>query len=105
MQPQWLVSGTRVAGSYKCLRQAVLEERCGGSPNGKATLGTLLHELVQVMLQAVDCYFHWQELGLTQAKWAGRNDHLPWCISSVRSLQSAASLCECKASSHLQSCI
>ncbi|KAK9793498.1 hypothetical protein WJX73_007951 [Symbiochloris irregularis] len=50
VQPQWLVSGTRVAGSYKCLRQAVLEERCGGSPNGKATLGTLLHELVQAAL-------------------------------------------------------
>ena len=48
VQPQWLVSGTRVAGSYKCLRQAVLEERCGGSPSDKATLGTLLHELVQV---------------------------------------------------------
>lgn len=47
-QPQWLVSGTRVAGSYKCLRQSVLEERCGGQPSDKATLGTLLHELLQV---------------------------------------------------------
>ena len=52
VQPQWLVSGTRVAGSYKCLRQAVLEERCGGSPSDKATLGTLLHDLLQVWASA-----------------------------------------------------
>jgi hypothetical protein len=43
-----LLSGTRVAGSFRCARQAVLEERLGGSSGRKAVEGTLLHHLFQV---------------------------------------------------------
>jgi hypothetical protein len=48
LQPDVLLSGTRIAGSFKCLRQAVLEERFGGEGNAKAVEGTLLHDLLQV---------------------------------------------------------
>ncbi len=48
VQPDVLLSGTRVAGSFKCARQAVLEERFGGDSGAKAVEGTLLHELFQV---------------------------------------------------------
>ena len=47
-QPHWLVSGTRIAGSFRCMRQSVLEERFGGFSGRAAVLGTLMHELVQV---------------------------------------------------------
>lgn len=50
LQPDVLLSGTRVAGSYKCARQAVLEERFGGDSGAKAVEGTLLHDLFQVCL-------------------------------------------------------
>ena len=52
-QPAWLVSGTRIAGSFRCLRQAVIEERFGGFSGDKAVLGTLMHELVQVKHQSL----------------------------------------------------
>jgi hypothetical protein len=59
LQPDVLLSGTRVAGSFRCARQAVLEERLGGSSGAKAVEGTLLHELFQVsavaMLQHSHC--------------------------------------------------
>ena len=48
LHPDLLLSGTRVTGSFKCERQAVLEERFGGSSSDKAVEGTLLHELFQV---------------------------------------------------------
>jgi hypothetical protein len=48
LQPDVLLSGTRVAGSFKCARQAVLEERFGGGGSAKAVEGTLLHDLFQV---------------------------------------------------------
>ena len=48
LQPDVLLSGTRIAGSFKCPRQAVLEERFGGNGNAKAVEGTLLHNLLQV---------------------------------------------------------
>jgi len=48
LHPDLLLSGTRVSGSFKCKRQAVLEERFGGSSSDKAVEGTLLHELFQV---------------------------------------------------------
>ena len=48
LQPDVLLSGTRIAGSFKCPRQAVLEERFGGDGNAKAVEGTLLHDLLQV---------------------------------------------------------
>lgn len=48
VQPDVLLSGTRVAGSFRCARQAVLEERLGGDSGAKAVEGTLLHELFQV---------------------------------------------------------
>ncbi|KAL0046566.1 hypothetical protein WJX82_003944 [Trebouxia sp. C0006] len=50
LHPDLLLSGTRVSGSFKCKRQAVLEERFGGSSSDKAVEGTLLHELFQVAL-------------------------------------------------------
>ncbi|BDA50405.1 probable DNA replication ATP-dependent helicase/nuclease DNA2 at C-terminar half [Coccomyxa sp. Obi] len=50
VQPDVLLSGTRVAGSFKCARQAVLEERFGGDSGAKAVEGTLLHELFQIAL-------------------------------------------------------
>ena len=53
LAPDVLVSGTRVAGSFKCLRQAVLEERFGGAPSAKGMEGTILHELLQVGLEPV----------------------------------------------------
>ncbi len=49
LQPDVLLSGTRVAGSFKCPRLSVLEERFGGESNAKAVEGTLLHDLLQVM--------------------------------------------------------
>ena len=48
--PDVLLSGTRVASSFKCARQAVLEECFGGSSSAKAVEGTLLHELFQAAL-------------------------------------------------------
>ena len=48
LHPDLLLSGTRVSGSFKCKRQAVLEERFGGNSSDKAVEGTLLHELFQV---------------------------------------------------------
>lgn len=48
LAPDCLLSGTRVAGSFRCARQAVLEERLGGSSGRKAVEGTLLHHLFQV---------------------------------------------------------
>lgn len=53
LQPDVLLSGTRVAGSFRCARQAVLEERLGGSSGAKAVEGTLLHELFQVSAAAM----------------------------------------------------
>ncbi|DBA90758.1 TPA: DNA replication endonuclease-helicase Dna2, variant 2 [Trebouxia sp. C0004] len=50
LHPDLLLSGTRVSGSFRCKRQAVLEERFGGSSSDKAVEGTLLHELFQVAL-------------------------------------------------------
>ena len=47
------MSGTRISGSYRCLRQAVIEERFGGFSGDKAVLGTLMHELVQVLEESV----------------------------------------------------
>eukprot|EP00884_Botryococcus_braunii_P022766 jgi/Botrbrau1/9173/Bobra.0236s0005.1 len=51
VEPDRLVSGTRVAGSFRCLRQAVLEERFGGKSGRSAVEGTLLHSLLQVALR------------------------------------------------------
>ncbi len=48
LHPDVLISGTRVAGSFRCSRQAVLEEKFGGAGNAKAVEGTLLHDLLQV---------------------------------------------------------
>ena len=48
--PDVLLSGTRVASSFKCVRQAVLEECFGGRASAKAVEGTLLHELFQAAL-------------------------------------------------------
>ena len=48
LQPDVLLSGTRIAGSFKCPRLSVLEERFGGDSNAKAVEGTLLHDLLQV---------------------------------------------------------
>ncbi|KAK9846251.1 hypothetical protein WJX81_000082 [Elliptochloris bilobata] len=48
--PDVLLSGTRVSSSFKCVRQAVLEERYGGDSSAKAVQGTLLHELFQAAL-------------------------------------------------------
>ena len=48
--PDMLLSGTRVASSFKCTRQAVLEECFGGRASAKAVEGTLLHELFQAAL-------------------------------------------------------
>lgn len=48
LQPDVLLSGTRISGSFKCQRQSVLEERFGGDSNAKAVEGTLLHDLLQV---------------------------------------------------------
>ena len=47
MQPDVLLSGTRISGSFKCARQSVLEERFGGDSNARAVEGTLLHDLLQ----------------------------------------------------------
>ena len=49
LQPDVLLSGTRIAGSFKCPRLSILEERFGGDSNEKAVEGTLLHDLLQVM--------------------------------------------------------
>ncbi len=48
LHPDLLLSGTRVSGSFRCKRQAVLEERFAGSSNDKAVEGTLMHEVFQV---------------------------------------------------------
>lgn len=48
LHPDLLLSGTRITGSLKCKRQAVLEERFAGSSNDKAVMGTLMHEVFQV---------------------------------------------------------
>lgn len=48
LRPDVLLSGTRVAGSFGCVRRAVLEERHGGTSGRKALEGTLLHHLFQV---------------------------------------------------------
>jgi len=50
LQPDVLLSGTRVSSSFKCARQTVLEERFGGDSSVKAMEGTLLHELFQAAL-------------------------------------------------------
>ena len=47
LRPDVLLSGTRVSGSFKCARQALLEERFGGSSGRKAMEGTLLHALFE----------------------------------------------------------
>ena len=47
LRPDVLLSGTRVAGSFKCGRQALLEERFGGCSGRKAMEGTLLHSLFE----------------------------------------------------------
>ncbi|KAK9857614.1 hypothetical protein WJX84_004993 [Apatococcus fuscideae] len=60
LHPDVLVSGTRVAGSFRCSRQAILEEKFGGSGNAKAVEGTLLHDLLQAALQVEDgCNQNW----------------------------------------------
>ena len=48
LHPDLLLSGTRVSGSFRCKRQAVLEERFAGNSSDKAVEGTLLHEVFQV---------------------------------------------------------
>lgn len=57
-----LVSGTRVAGSFRCLRLSILEERFGGKSGRSAVEGTLLHALLQVLLcrpsPPVCCHFY-----------------------------------------------
>lgn len=47
LHPDMLLSGTRVSSSFKCKRQAVLEERFAGSSSDKAVEGTILHEVFQ----------------------------------------------------------
>jgi hypothetical protein len=47
LRPDVLLSGTRVSGSFKCGRQALLEERFGGTSGRKAMEGTLLHALFE----------------------------------------------------------
>uniref|UniRef100_A0A803LIK9 DNA replication ATP-dependent helicase/nuclease n=1 Tax=Chenopodium quinoa TaxID=63459 RepID=A0A803LIK9_CHEQI len=51
IQPNLLLSGTRVAGSFSCPRRAVLDERlkCGESSTAALT-GTLLHQIFQAGL-------------------------------------------------------
>ena len=61
LQPDVLLSGTRVAGSFKCARQAVLEERFGGDSGAKAVEGTLLHVLFQVR--------HWAARSFSSHHW------------------------------------
>jgi len=62
LHPDLLLSGTRVSGSFKCKRQAVLEERFGGSSSDKAVEGTLLHELFQVnTFLCFSMWLHWHE--------------------------------------------
>lgn len=50
LHPDLLLSGTRVSSSFRCKRQAVLEERFAGSSSDKAVEGTILHEVFQVGL-------------------------------------------------------
>jgi DNA replication ATP-dependent helicase Dna2 len=46
VNPDTLVSGTRVAESFGCIRRAVLSERIKGVEiNREMLVGTLLHEL------------------------------------------------------------
>eukprot|EP00698_Gefionella_okellyi_P005877 TRINITY_DN1530_c0_g2_i1.p1 TRINITY_DN1530_c0_g2~~TRINITY_DN1530_c0_g2_i1.p1 ORF type:complete len:1295 (+),score=291.04 TRINITY_DN1530_c0_g2_i1:37-3921(+) len=48
LHPDVLVSGTRIAGSFTCLRRTVLEENVRmGSNNASALYGSLLHELFE----------------------------------------------------------
>lgn len=47
LHPDLLLSGTRVSSSFRCKRQAVLEERFAGSSSDKAVEGTILHEVFQ----------------------------------------------------------
>ncbi|CAL8464813.1 g4348 [Coccomyxa elongata] len=71
VQPDVLLSGTRVAGSFKCARQAVLEERFGGNSGAKAVEGTLLHELFQIALvEEAAC---WEGLAAAAAAIVQRN--------------------------------
>ena len=45
--PEVIISGTRVSGSFDCLRRAYLDERIPSSAGRVALEGTLLHEIFQ----------------------------------------------------------
>ena len=49
-RPDLLLSGTRVAGSLRCVRQSALEEKFGGEPGRAAAVGTLTHEVLAAAL-------------------------------------------------------
>jgi len=52
--PDLLLSGTRVAGALRCVRQAALEEKFGGEPGRAAAVGTLTHEVFAAALTGVE---------------------------------------------------
>jgi hypothetical protein len=52
LHPDILCSGTTIAASIKCPRQAMLQECAVGGSGKAACIGTLMHELVQTSLAA-----------------------------------------------------
>ncbi|XP_072955528.1 DNA replication ATP-dependent helicase/nuclease JHS1 isoform X1 [Typha angustifolia] len=53
LHPDILISGTRVASSFSCPRRAVLDERLRSTEHSiSALIGTLLHQIFQMFLQA-----------------------------------------------------
>ena len=82
LHPDLLLSGTRVSGSFKCKRQAVLEERFGGNSSDKAVEGTLLHELFQV------------STFLAFSSPAGHSLHWHQCLSMCHHMMPSPTECE-----------
>ncbi len=65
-----LVGWFQVGGSFGCARRAVLDERIKSSDlSMPALLGTMLHQLFQVLLSLFFGWFYWQiRLGETLGK-------------------------------------
>lgn len=69
LHPDMLISGTSISSALRCPRQAMLQEKGVGSPSRAACLGTLMHELAQsAMLALNNDLFKQQDGGCMSAK-------------------------------------
>lgn len=53
VHPDMLISSTSIASALECPREAMLKERGYGGPSRAALVGTLMHDVVQSVIQAL----------------------------------------------------